>query len=313
MIETGTTGVQNVNREMPKARALLKAASNALPANKVALLEALLDLIHVARGWDGSADAKWIASLAETWTKLQRLLESVGPKVEKPPESSADALALIFDRMPPFLRKGMEGMKKGVVAQFEGKSGDQVAEALREAVEVYPEGLVRFMLGSVLFHQKKFAEAEKHLLAASSGPAIVPIQRQALFAAIMAEIAQAWGKDDGAAPETLRPEKARAALDNLRRLMRMGRLTPLEASYLYKVARNNGEYDLARHILTDWFRESASVEALQKRVEMEWQAGCYFVALEVLKTWEGQAPNDPKLKDYRAETVRRLKQAAGEL
>ncbi|HZT81133.1 MAG TPA: protein kinase [Gemmataceae bacterium] len=301
-----------------EANRLIDRAGEQLPPDWVKTVRSLARVFHRVRNWTGMPDDAWSKESAAIMEELRPVLARV---VQTPGQVADDRDLVARARMmhwPPFMERLIRGMADAWVGiMLTGKLDAAALDKARQTADEHPEGLTYFLLANLYFSRSDMARAEHYFVRAAETPAIAPIGRQAAFGAIMTEAGLAWGKkwdaDAGPLPENQRPEMARKALLNLRRYPQFGRPTALEASYFYKVALNAGEPDLARQYLTEWYRESADVAALRKRVEVEWKLGCYFAALEVLKDWEQRAPDDPKLKEYRAETVKRLREAAGRL
>jgi tetratricopeptide (TPR) repeat protein len=292
---------------LESANALLATAGTQLPSDQVEALRSGIEAIYLLRDWSTLPPERWDAVRKQALLKLTPLVSRLRPGLEQGQVEGPGAAGVLL-RVPPFLTKSMTGLAQALPHLLLGQVNDEVLARLNDSLQANPEGLMYYVVGIMLFSRQRWVEAEQAFHMAAHTPATFPCRRPALVGAIASAAALAW------------PEKGsnnlamqRKALENLRLLLQMGPLRPEEAGKFAQVAINAREYDLARLILADWERQTADIEAVKLRVELEIQAGCHFAALQYVERWGQQTPADRRIAAYRSQVVERIRQASKSL
>ncbi len=126
---------------------------------------------------------------------------------------------------------------------------------MTQAVEVNPEGTLKYLRVSLLLMVERYAEAESAALEAADTPALFPIRRQALLCAALAQGMRYLHRPDPAL-------RSRIA-ENLRKM-----LTAEPTRLVFRpdlavtLALGVEEFHLARMFLDDWQRQDPGHPAL---------------------------------------------------
>jgi serine/threonine protein kinase/tetratricopeptide (TPR) repeat protein len=215
---------------------------------------------------------------------------------------------LFLTTSPIFIEAVMPELPELLTAFLVGLNVDRAIDKLGHIAEIHPDGLVYITRGILLARQgtqESWMKAEKDFLQASEAPSVVLIRRLALRLAAHAEheLARSYGL----------PEKRSQAAQNLREIMRSGRLRPGSADLLSDLAIGVGDMDLARWIISEWEQQAGRTHRIAQAIAIQGLAVRSGAAPVVPQTavalrvaafdpsaLEQQAPGDPKRREQRA-------------
>src|SRR5262249_33799834 len=155
------------------------------------------------------------------------------------------------------------------------------------ATEVYPEGLLFYILGVQLANAGRLADAEQAFLKAAEGPSFVPVRRVALYGAVFCEwqLAGSGSGDDG----MLRGQ----APESARKPGSPGGLQVHEARLVARLANDAGATDLARWVIGEWGRQAPDDPLLPRmRMVAEYNAGAFGPAIKAADRVLARDPRD---------------------
>jgi serine/threonine-protein kinase len=272
--------------DLPGAHVHLEKARAQLGDRQLASARGLVDLVHevhrldLARFGDPATPPLWkLTTAAALSAKALPMLRALRDDTITP-----GGLLL---PIPPVLFKACGHTSTWMSRALLGAGAADVIRELSRAVRIHPEGLLYYALGLALVDKGRWAEAEVAFVAAAENPSFLRVRGPALHAAAATE----WilGRDK-AAPN---PAMMARALENTRKLVALGGVSPLQASHLSQLALECGELDLARSILAEWERQAPTdLAAHRRRLAVELQAGAYRAALKSAKKILAQEPHD---------------------
>ncbi len=199
--------------------------------------------------------------------------------------------------LPPVLRQKLFPTLFAIM----GSSNTSAIDRYKQALEVYPEGTLRFRLALLLLSTWKWDEAERHALEAARTPALFPIRRPALLcAALAAGMLYGRKKDPCLLPRIVEPLHQMRAVEPRSTLYQ-----PELAVLLAKAAK---EINLARLLLDDWQRQQpGNLAALRQRAEVEFEAEAYGPAVKAAEQVLRKEPGNARMRKIRDQAARKVR------
>jgi tetratricopeptide (TPR) repeat protein/predicted Ser/Thr protein kinase len=257
-----------------------ESATSSSARQLIGTLRVAMQLLGELRDWEKLSNEEALSRMAKTFIKLGPAAERVFqvPKAAKDDEALLAAARLM--PLPPVLHNGFGRMFRAANLLSQGKDAEALKE-LASLAEINPEGFVFMMQGTVLFGNGQFKEAEAALLRAADMPSLISVRRPSLFLAVMA----AWNRVAAARPKPEPEPGVRArAIANIRKIMALGEVPPSQAYWLWNIAGQDRQLDLARSIIADWERQAPNdIEAKVARATIERVGGAYQKALDILE------------------------------
>ena len=250
---------------------------------------------------------------------------------------------LLIARLPPRLRKNLEGLPRFVMQVVEGRFGltpmSFVNEAAR-AAEILPEGTITYLLALTLFGAQRWEQANQTAEEAAEMPALLRVYPAAMNVAATTKahlyILFRTQPDPLLLPRaveatllTHRPSFFAAAathgmyfasrnalvpraVANLREMLAaQQRHRPLIPDIAINLALLAGEYSLARQLLDDWERDApGNLGVLYLRAITEHKAGAYLPALKAAEAYLKRKPDDASMQQFKKQLVQEMGERA---
>ncbi len=239
---------------------------------------------------------------------------------------------LLIARLPPRLRKSLEGLPRILREVFTGGFAlmpmSIVNEAAR-AAEIHPEGTITYLWALTLFSAQRWDEANHAAEKAAELPALLRVYPAAMNIAASAK-AQLYFLFRMQPDPLLLPRAVEAtllihrpaffavaathgmyfasrnalvprAIANLREMLAAQQLhRPLIPEIAINLAVLAGEYSLARQLLDDWEHEApGNLNSLQLRALTESRAGAYLPALKAANAYLERKPGDAAMEQFK--------------
>jgi hypothetical protein len=180
-----------------------------------------------------------------------------------------------FLSFPPVLNRSLGDVMSAFAELMKNLQQGTDDGKLELALRSHPEGTLYLLHGYLLWVQKRYSEARLQLLSASRLPSIIPVHHLALSMVILC--------DGELLNQNRDPDFLREIVGDVRALMKLGPLTPMEAPLCGKLAFEAKEFGLAQSIADDLEKivgpGSGPLQTL--RMQIAYRQGNYGQAIDM--------------------------------
>ena len=210
--------------------------------------------------------------------------------------------------MPPPLQRTL-GRLRGIITVFAKKDDLELNPAIAELEaihSIHPEGTTRYIQAMIHVSGGRWIEAEKAAMVAADEPALLPIHRQALW---VAGVAQGYlGTPRRKDPDLQMRQKAGKSL---KRAFAIIPVQPHEREFAAKILIYAGETNLASRLLDDWAASDPENKHLPwLRARAKFHDGAYQAAIEEAQKVLKLNPKDTETEELLKEATKKLLDAA---
>jgi serine/threonine protein kinase len=292
--------VHALHGDLAAVRAEMKAVESQLGKKTIEGLSASLEVLHDITTWDTEDDAGIGVKLMSAFIKLgphmQHLFaEGANLKTDKLSALNVDEFiqaVLRKAKAPPLVARNMLKVQVAVTKMVANEVNDATLADMAALLKVHPEGTLRYIHGMMHVSVGKYREGELILVQAAKDPAVAPIRRKALTAALACEVmmlSPQWTNF----PD---PEVMRRGANNVRALYAPGGISAREAPLMARIAAKNKQFDLAKAILTDWEALAPKDPVLHRiRADILFQSGDLTGAVMSAT----RLPNDAEIQEMK--------------
>jgi hypothetical protein len=163
-------------------------------------------------------------------------------------------------------------------------------EALTRMIRAHPDALLFLYQGLLLFRMHRYADAEKAFLAAAEAQSLMHLRAPALNGMVGCRLLRAL--DDGKGADVKLNMKIR---EDIRGLVTVDNVSPDYAEGFAEFARRMGDIDLARQVVVNWERRAPNDKRVRfYRARVEFDTRAYGRVLEIA---QGFKEGDPLFKE----------------